>query len=71
LLIFRLLSVIDREAQLNIVNKEFEALSHCVSHDLGANSCVRKPVNFEQFAEAIKHLGLYRLLWNELPLLGK
>ena len=40
-------------------------------YSLGANSYVRKPVNVEQFVEAIKHLGLYWLLWNEPPPLGK
>ena len=38
---------------------------------LGANSYVRKPVDFVQFNEAIKHLGLYWLLWNEAPPLPK
>lgn len=33
----------------------------------GANSYVRKPVDFVQFNEAIKNLGLYWLLWNEAP----
>jgi two-component system response regulator len=33
----------------------------------GANSYVRKPVDFDQFNEAIKHLGLYWLLLNEAP----
>ncbi len=36
-------------------------------YKLGANSYVRKPVDFEQFNEAVKHLGLYWLLWNEAP----
>lgn len=35
------------------------------SHDLGANSYVRKPVDFEQFLEATKQLGLYWLVLNE------
>jgi two-component system, response regulator len=38
---------------------------------LGANSYVRKPVDFVQFNEAIKHLGLYWLLWNEAPPIPK
>jgi len=38
---------------------------------LGANSYVRKPVDFVQFNEAIRHLGLYWLLWNEAPPLPK
>jgi len=34
-------------------------------YDLGANSYVRKPVDFVQFAEAIRQLGLYWLVLNE------
>lgn len=37
------------------------------SYDLGANSYVRKPVDFEQFIEAMHCLGLYWLLLNEPP----
>jgi CheY-like chemotaxis protein len=37
------------------------------SYSLGANSYVRKPVDFAQFAEAIKTLGLYWLIMNETP----
>jgi len=35
------------------------------SYDLGANSYVRKPVKFSEFAEAIRHLGLYWLILNQ------
>ena len=37
------------------------------SYSLGVNSYVRKPVDFNQFAEAVSHLGLYWLLINETP----
>jgi two-component system response regulator len=38
-----------------------------VSYDLGANSYIRKPVDFQQFAEAVRALDLYWLVLNEPP----
>jgi two-component system response regulator len=34
-------------------------------YGLGANSYVRKPVDFQQFAESVRQLGLYWLVLNE------
>jgi len=34
---------------------------------LGANSYVRKPVDFTEFLEAVKVLGIYWLMMNEIP----
>jgi CheY-like chemotaxis protein len=40
-------------------------------YSLGVNSYVRKPIDFNQFAEAVSHLGLYWLLLNEVPPINK
>ncbi len=35
------------------------------SYDLGVNSYIKKPVDFDQFVETVKHIGFYWLLMNE------
>jgi two-component system, response regulator len=37
------------------------------SYDLGANSYIQKPVDFEQFRETVKTLGLYWMVINQRP----
>jgi two-component system response regulator len=40
------------------------------SYRLGANSYVRKPVDFSEFGQAVGQLGLYWLLLNQVPSRG-
>jgi len=47
-------------------SKEDPDIQQC--YQLGVNSYIVKPVNFEGFADAIKNLGFYWLLLNQAPL---
>jgi CheY-like chemotaxis protein len=50
-----------------ILTSSNEEQDRIAGYKLGANSYVRKPVEFGHFAEAVRQLGLYWLLLNEPP----
>ena len=56
-----------RRLPVVILTSSQEQQDIMAGYDLGANSYVRKPVDFAQFAEAVRTLGLYWLLLNEPP----
>jgi two-component system, response regulator len=57
----------DRTKRLPVVilTSSIEEQDRINGYDLGANSYVRKPVDFKQFNEAARQLGLYWLVLNE------
>ena len=50
-----------------VLTSSREEQDRIASYRLGCNSYVRKPVNFDEFMEAARQLGLYWLLLNESP----
>jgi CheY-like chemotaxis protein len=54
-----------------ILTSSNEERDRIESYGLGANSYVRKPVDFTQFIDAARQLGLYWLVLNEPPPLRK
>jgi two-component system, response regulator len=56
-----------RRVPVVILTTSLEERDLIQGYDLGANSYVRKPVRFEQFAQVIEELGMYWLVLNEPP----
>jgi two-component system, response regulator len=56
-----------RRLPVVILTSSNEEQDIAASYDLGVNSYIRKPVDFEHFADCVKNLGLYWLIINEPP----
>jgi two-component system, response regulator len=56
-----------RRIPVVILTSSNEETDRAAGYDLGTNSYIRKPVDFEQFADTIRQLGLYWLVINESP----
>lgn len=56
-----------RRVPVVILTSSKEEQDIAAGYDLGVNSYIRKPVDFNQFAEVVKQLGLYWLVINEGP----
>src|SRR5208283_1071070 len=58
---------ITRRMPVVILTSSREEQDMAASYDLGVNSYIRKPVDFEQFVQSVAQLELYWLVLNEEP----
>lgn len=56
-----------RNVPVVVLTSSMEQQDLVDSYSFGANSYVRKPVDFDEFVEAARQLGMYWLLLNETP----
>ncbi len=59
-----------RRIPVAILTSSTEEQDVAAGYDLGTNSYIRKPVDFQEFAEVVKQLGIYWVMVNEPPPAG-
>jgi DNA-binding response OmpR family regulator len=57
-----------RTIPIVVLTSSSEERDIVTSYNLGVNSYILKPVDFDKFVEAVKEVGIYWLLMNKLPL---
>ena len=59
-----------RSLPVVVLTTSAEQVDVDVVYELGANSYIQKPVEFERFVEVVRQIGLYRLVLNQPPCRG-